>query len=399
MSDSEDPKTTPPAAVPTTMKKRVLVVEDDEDVARVHKRALERFGWEVLVAGNVEDAAATLTNEGASVVLCDIGLPGASGVEFLNMVRSYDIDVPVLLITGNPTVQTAIEAVQLGAIEYLTKPIDADVLNARLERAYKLHQLAELKRDALQIADKAARPGDRFALNVSFDRALAQMFMVFQPIFDLRRKKVFAFEALMRSNEPEMQNPLAILDAASRLDRFQDLGRRVRGLVDEAIPRAPKDVALFVNLHSSDLLDATLYETAGLGRAAARVVLEVTERMSLDGIKEHKQRARELRQLGYRLAIDELGAGSAGLTSFSLLEPEIVKLDMSLVRNVHEEPMKRRLIESMVALCRSLNMQTVAEGIETPAELAAIHALGCDYGQGYCLGRPNAEFSEPPFPS
>ncbi len=400
MIDSAEPKTSPPLAAPRAKTKRVLIVEDDEDLARATKRSLERFGWEVVIAHDAEEAQEKLTSEGPSVVLCDINLPRASGVEFLSMVRSYDIDVPVLLITGSPTMETAIEAVQLGAIEYLTKPIDADVLHARLERAHKLSQLAQLKRDALRASDSDAPPGDLFALGISFDRALSQMFMAFQPIFDLRRKKIIAFEALMRSKEPEMQNPLSILDAARRLDRYEQLGRRVRELVDVAIPKAPKGVDLFVNLHSSDLLDATLYDkTSPLSRIASRVVLEITERTSLDDIEEPKQRAASLRSLGYRLAIDDLGAGYAGLTSFALLEPEIVKLDMSLIRNVHLETMKRRLIESMVALCRSLSMQVVAEGIETQAELAVIRDLGCDFGQGYGLGRPAPEFVESIYPS
>lgn len=394
-----EPKTAPPTSAAPTAKKRVLIVEDDEEVARAEKRTLERYGWEVLLAGDVDTAAKILMSEGAAVVLCDINLPGASGVELLRMIRSYDIDVPVLLITGSPTVQTAIDAVQLGAIEYLTKPVDGDVLNARLERAHKLRQLAELKRDALRAAEADAQPGDLFAASISFDRALAQMYMVFQPIFDLRRKKIFAYEALMRSREPEMQSPLAILDAARRLERYPELGRKVRALVADSVGRAPADALLFVNLHSSDLVDATLYDAdAPLGRHAARVVLEVTERTSLDAIKEPKQRARELRSIGYRLAIDDLGAGYAGLTSFALLEPEIVKLDMTLVRAVDTSPVKRRLIESMVSLSRSLSMQVVAEGIETSDELTVIRELGCDFGQGYCLGKPAPEFATPPFP-
>ncbi len=397
---AEEHKTEPMLVAVNATKKRVLIVEDDEPVARAQKRTLERFGWDVVVAGDVSSAAKTLISGGATVVLCDINLPGASGVELLSMVRSYDVDVPVLLITGSPTVQTAIDAVQLGAVEYLTKPIDGDVLNARLERAHKLGQLARLKRDALRAADATARPGDLFAAGVAFDRALAQMYMVYQPIFDIRRKKVFAYEALMRSREPEMQNPMAILDAARRLDRFPELGRRVRSLIETSLATAPSDALLFVNLHASDLVDPTLYSADGpLVRTASRIVLEITERSSLETIKEPRQRARELRALGFRLAIDDLGAGYAGLTSFALLEPEIVKLDMTLVRGVDKSSVKRHLIESMVALSRSLNMQVVAEGIETPEELVAVRELGCDYGQGFGLGRPAAEFVRPPFPA
>jgi EAL domain-containing protein (putative c-di-GMP-specific phosphodiesterase class I) len=112
----------------------------------------------------------------------------------------------------------------------------------------------------------------------------------------------------------------------------------------------------------------------------------------MDVVKDVRPRARDLRALGFRLAIDDLGAGYAGLTSFATLEPEIVKLDMSLVRDVHAEPIKERLVESIVSLCRGLSMKVVAEGIETVEELDAVRRLGCDYGQGYCLARPSAIF-------
>lgn len=388
-------KSTPPVA-----PRHILVVEDDPDVARAEKRSLERRGWRVSVASAADEAARMMMEGGPSVVLCDIHLPGASGVDLLSMIRTYDIDVPVLLITGNPTVETAIDAVQLGAVEYLTKPVDEEVLHTRIERAYKLRQLAALKRWAIEAEGDAVGPSDFFALGITFARALDQMFMVFQPIFDLRTRRVAAYEALMRSRESELAHPMAILDAARRLDRHQALGRRVRTLVDAALSKAPADVDLFVNLHSTDLLDAMLYERdAPLARAARRIVLEITERASLDSVGNPKQRARDLRALGYRLAVDDLGAGYAGLTSFTLLEPEVVKLDMGLVRNVHVEPMKRKLIDSIVGLCHGLGMVVVAEGIETMDELRALVELGCDLGQGFVLGRPDASFETGGFPA
>jgi EAL domain-containing protein (putative c-di-GMP-specific phosphodiesterase class I) len=121
---------------------------------------------------------------------------------------------------------------------------------------------------------------------------------------------------------------------------------------------------------------------------AHRVVLEITERAALDDITETKHRATELRRRGYQVAVDDLGAGYAGLTSFATLEPEVVKLDMSLIRGIESAPVKRHIVDSMTRLCRDLDMRVVAEGIETTAELATIIDLGCDYLQGYLLGRP-----------
>jgi len=101
--------------------------------------------------------------------------------------------------------------------------------------------------------------------------------------------------------------------------------------------------------------------------------------------------------MGYRIAVDDLGAGYAGLTSFAQLEPHIVKLDMSLVRNVHEAPTKRKLIQSIVALCRDLGIEPVGEGVETAAERDVLEQLGCTLLQGYLFGKPEREFLQPKF--
>ena len=102
-----------------------------------------------------------------------------------------------------------------------------------------------------------------------------------------------------------------------------------------------------------------------------------------------------LRALGYRIAIDDLGAGYAGLTSFAQLEPEVVKVDMSLVRGIDRSPVKQKLVRSIIALCTELGIQLVAEGIETPAERDALIALGGDLCQGYLFAKPGRGFPTP----
>ena len=123
------------------------------------------------------------------------------------------------------------------------------------------------------------------------------------------------------------------------------------------------------------------------------MVLEVTERTSLEGVRDVTRRVAKLREMGFRIAVDDLGAGYAGLTSFSLLEPEVVKLDMALVRGVDDNPTKQKVIRSMATLCREMGVDMVVEGIETDAERDAVVQLGGDLLQGYLFARPG-----PPFP-
>ena len=118
-------------------------------------------------------------------------------------------------------------------------------------------------------------------------------------------------------------------------------------------------------------------------------MLEITERASLDSVADAQARVRSLRALGYRIALDDLGAGYAGLTSFAALAPDVVKLDMALVRGLDRDLVKQKLVGSMVGLCRELGILVVAEGIETEGERDAATAAGCGLLQGFLMGRPS----------
>jgi EAL domain-containing protein (putative c-di-GMP-specific phosphodiesterase class I) len=383
----------PPRAAAS--QKSVLIVDDDEALARVLSKVLTAAGYEVSTAHDGTVAVEAIVRRTFDVILSDIELPGMTGIDLLRVVRAYDLDVPLILMTGAPTVATAVEAVALGALQYLQKPFPNDVLLKAVEQASRLHRMAEIKRDALQVLGEVNnQAGDRAGLEVRLKRALDTMWMAFQPIVDTVNRRVFGYEALMRTLEPSFPNPGAVLSAAERLDRLGDVGRRVRTLSAGAFASAPPDTLLFVNLHTQDLLDPTLYEaSAPLSKIASRVVLEVTERTALEGVKDLQARVSILRYNGFRVAIDDLGAGYAGLSSFASLEPEVVKLDMSLVRNVHQSAVRQRIVGSMVSLCRDMGMRVVVEGVQVAGELATLSSLGCDLMQGYFFAKPG-----PPFP-
>jgi len=195
-----------------------------------------------------------------------------------------------------------------------------------------------------------------------------------------------------------LPHPGAVLDAAERLGRVHDLGRRIRSKAIEPLGRLPADAMLFLNLHPSDLHDEHLFARNGpLAAAATRVVLEITERASLEGMHDVPARVAALRKLGFRIAVDDLGAGYAGLTSFTLLEPGLVKLDMALVRDLDQTPTKQTLVRTMIGMCRELGIIVTAEGIETREERDELAREGCDLMQGYLFAKPGDTFPVPSF--
>jgi EAL domain-containing protein (putative c-di-GMP-specific phosphodiesterase class I)/CheY-like chemotaxis protein len=378
---------------------RALVADDDEAVLRAHARVLSSKGFEVVTVRDGDSAVQALSQASFDVVLSDIDMPKMSGIQLLERVREHDLDVPVLLITGAPTIESAIKAIEQGALRYLVKPVDPADLVKVSNDAVRLHRIARAKRKALDLAGGPGLfVGDRVGLSVRFEKALDSLYVAYQPIVSWSKRSVFGYEVLLRSREPTLPHPGAVLDAAERLDRIHELSRRVRALSVEPLDRLPADVALFVNLHPTDLVDHDLLSTAGaFADASRRIVLEVTERASLDGIHDVRSHVTRLRRHGFRVALDDFGAGYAGLTSFALLEPEFVKLDMVLVRGIAQEPTKKTLVRTMIAMCKELGILVIAEGIETEEERDELLRAGCDLMQGYLFGKPGDPFPPSPF--
>ncbi len=240
---------------------------------------------------------------------------------------------------------------------------------------------------------EAAATDERTCLNEALSRALDRLWIAFQPIVDWPTQRVFGYEALVRCNEPGLANPGLLFDAAEKLQRVHELGRAIRRQVACRLEEAPPEVLVFVNLHPVELDDEELLQAASpLTAYAPRIVLELTERSSLGDVCNVRDRIASLRKLGFRIAIDDLGAGYSGLSSVGEVEPDGVKLDMSLVRDVHTSATKRAILRSMIRVGHEIGGFVVCEGVETAAERDALLALGASLLQGYLFGRPEREF-------
>ena len=382
---------------PAPARSVVLLVDDEPTITRGYARTLTSAGYIVDVAHDGNEAAALFRAKAYDVIVSDISMPGMSGLQLLRAVREHDLDVPVIIMTGLPAVQSAVEAMEYGALRYLIKPIEPSQLEDVVARAVRLHQMARVRREALEQYRAGGRQlGDRAGLEARFASALASVWIAYQPIISWSRRSLFAYEALVRNEEPTLRSPGDLFDAAERLGRLHELGQAIRHRVSETIRDIPSTGLVFVNVHTADLADETLYAASSpLSQYASRVVLEITERAALDQVKDLMSRMAQLRTMGYRIAVDDLGAGYAGLTSFAQLEPEVVKVDMSLVRGVDSSPTKQKLLESIIGLCRDLKIQIIAEGIETEHERDTLIRLGGDLCQGYLFAHPGRPFPIP----
>jgi EAL domain-containing protein (putative c-di-GMP-specific phosphodiesterase class I) len=377
----------------------ILVVDDDQIIRRLLARVLSAKGYHIVVAEDGRDAQALLAKQDFDLILSDVRMPRMNGVEVLRLVREHDPDLPVILFTGSPSVETAIDALQLRATAYLTKPLEPVRLIEEIEKALKLQELARLRRQASELnrrdSERAIAMSD---LASRFQSALDGVFVAFQPIVRWSTRAVHGYEALVRCTEASLSHPLALFDAAEKLEQWEPLGQAIRSSAAAPFDQLDRDAHLFVNLHARDLLDETLYDRAHkLSRVSRRVVLEITERAHLDSVPDAERRVARLRSMGFKIAIDDIGAGYSGLNSFAMLRPDFVKLDMALVRDIDKDPVKQRLTALLVELCLDLGIGVIGEGVETARERDTLVALGCDLLQGFYFGRPSPPFVVPNF--
>lgn len=376
----------------------ILLVDDEAALVRSLSRYFEYKGFEVTTAFNGPDALKKLEEGQFEAVISDITMPVGDGIELLRDIRKRDLDLPVILMTGAPTVETAAKAVEYGAFKYLTKPVPPEELVGALLQAVRLCRLARSKREALTLlGTQTGEASGRAGLETSFARALDSLWMAYQPIVRASDRSLFGYEALLRSEEKSLPHPGAVLDAAERLGQLPRLSRAIRERITRDMQSADPSWVVFVNLHPRDLLDP---ELVGEGArpfegVAGQVVLEITERAALETIGDVPAKVAGLRQQGFRIAVDDLGAGYAGLASFVQLQPEIVKIDMSLTRFAHTSPVKQKLVRSVASLCHDMGLLVVAEGVETAEERDVLIEMGCDLLQGYYFGRPERPFVQP----
>lgn len=210
--------------------------------------------------------------------------------------------------------------------------------------------------------------------------------VAFQPIVDLADGSTFAHEALTRCTLDGFESPAVLFGKAEAEKACGRLGRLVRNVTFEHC----EGRRVFVNLHPQEIGQRWLVQpTDPLFMHDAEVYLEVTENAAFDYFDLCMGILGEVKaRCGARVVVDDFGAGYSDLERVLALNPDVVKLDMSLVRDIDQSDQKQAHVDHIIQTCQSLGAKVVAEGVETAAELEVMVGLGADFGQGYLLGRP-----------
>ena len=212
---------------------------------------------------------------------------------------------------------------------------------------------------------------------------------VFQPIFDLRSQEVVGYEALSRFPAEVGRSPQEWFDLARKHGLAVELeAAAVRAALE--VPGRPAGASLSLNLSPEALLSGR--ELLNLPEDLSSITIEVTENALVTEGPELEMALQDLRARGARIAVDDAGVGYAGFAQLVRVRPDVVKLDRSLVESVNVQPTKAAVIKAFVGFAEDTGALICAEGIETAGELHVVRALGSATGQGFLLGRPDADW-------
>jgi EAL domain-containing protein (putative c-di-GMP-specific phosphodiesterase class I) len=232
---------------------------------------------------------------------------------------------------------------------------------------------------------------------VGFDLPIT---MAFQPIVDVTTETVFAYEALVRGQDGQGAGEVLAQVSPDNRYAFDQLCRTTAIDLASTLDMASGGANLSINFLPNAVYEPkacirlTLAAAMRTGFPVNRIIFEFTEDEALD-TNHILNILRSYRAMGFKTAIDDFGAGFAGLGLLSKFQPDIVKLDMALIRDIDTDRVKRTIVRNTLTMLRDLDIAPVCEGIETPGEYEVLRDLGVSLMQGYLLARPAVEALPP----
>jgi EAL domain-containing protein (putative c-di-GMP-specific phosphodiesterase class I)/FixJ family two-component response regulator len=380
-----------------TVPIRVLLA-DDEPALRTALGELLSHVDRVELIGTAPDAeeAIRIAELGhPDVALVDVRMPEGGGPHAARGISRVSPTTRVIALSAYEDRANVLEMLRAGAVGYLVKGAGVEelvegirkvaeggtILAAEVVDGVVSELAAQLRRAEIEQEAGEALRGDleRFVSGHG-------VWIVYHPIQALDTREEVGLEALARFGSIPMKPPDEWFADATTLALGYQLELRTIRLALEALPRVPDTDFLAVNCSQAVAASDDVAEL--LDGLEHRIVLEITEHEAIEDYGALAERLAPLRERGLRVAVDDVGAGYASLRHALELAPDIVKMDISLTRDVDREPGKRALASALISFADETDMTIVAEGIETAGELHTLKELGVRYGQGFYLAEP-----------
>ncbi len=262
------------------------------------------------------------------------------------------------------------------------------------EGIYGLNWLNENMRPVFMEKDSLRGPnaGDEFMAILNE----GNVHTVYQPIISLKNGSVLGYEALSRGpKESRMENPTALFEAARMYDKLWELELLCRIRALEKAAWMNRGHRIFLNVDPDIIHDEKFRQgftkefVQEYGINPENIVFEVTEKRSISDLSGFRKIITHYKDQGYKIAVDDAGAGYSGLNMITDIHPHFIKLDMNLIRDIDKTGLKYALVRNFNEFCQVTDIRVIAEGIETENELNALIDIGIEYGQGFLIQRPS----------
>jgi EAL domain-containing protein (putative c-di-GMP-specific phosphodiesterase class I)/FixJ family two-component response regulator len=380
---------------------RVLIIDDEPANVSLLVRLLGRAGLNnVHVVRDSRSAMAQIEDLDPDLVLLDLHMAGVDGYTLLANLRDRTAGsyLPVLVLTADTTRQAINRALDLGAHDFLTKPFDIDEVTLRVRNLLETkalhttlrHHNVSLRRQLGSLEQAAESAQEARQSVIERVRSVIDqdaVTMVFQPIMDTISRRPVGCEALARFAQAPHQGPDRWFADADSVGLGTELEIVAVQAALRQLPDLPEPLFLAVNVSPSAALAPELFHLLQ-SADCSRIILELTEHVPVEDYDAVNERLSALRDLGIRLALDDTGAGYAGFRHLLGLRPDVIKLDISLTRDIDRDAVRRALAGALVAFADDVNARVIAEGVENERELETLVRLKVPWLQGYHLGRP-----------
>lgn len=378
---------------------RVLIA-DDEAVLRAALADLVQSDDSFELVGSARDADEAIALAEAmkpDVALVDVRMPAGGGLRVAQKLRHLMPQTRVLAHSAVDDRASVVGMLEGGAVGYLVKGtapaeiLSAIVRAARGQLSVSPEVMTGLVKDLSdQLQRQEIATSERLAKAHRIDRVVEGKgrSMVYQPIVELDGHHAIGMEALARFVDDGEAWPIPrwFAEAAGvGMGTELELACNRAAIADLALIPPDRYVSINASYRTAEsdgmleLLDAV---------DGSRVVIEITEHEAVEDYDRLTRALQRVRERGSRVAIDDAGAGFASLRHILLIDPEIIKLDVSLTSGIDSDARRRALATALITFAEEMDIAVVAEGIENEREHAALQALGVQFGQGYFLGRP-----------
>ena len=369
----------------------VLVVEDD---ATFRGALVELIGIDprLEVVGSASDA-----NEGAEMVrslrpticLCDVRLPGGGGEFVAAEARRSAPETRVVALSACDDAGTIMGMIRAGAMSYIVKGAAGDEVLDSIHRAIR-GQASMPACAATAVGAELRGQGEKAQGKVILLRNVLDhdlMNIVFQPVVDIETREPIAFEALCRVNSPPQRPPdMWFADAADH-DLGLEFELQAIRLALGHLSHLPGRCPLHVNASPAVAMSRKLASLLK-GREPGRIILEITEHTQINDYPALTGALAPLRAAGVLIGVDDAGSGFSSMSHIVNMEADVIKVDISLVRDIHLNKMRRAMVGALAEFARQAEALVIAEGVELEEERATLITLGVTAAQGYLFGRP-----------